>query len=201
VFSGYLTSPKWEIAIRQNLKIPNFEIKQLFQQIISKWFENTIKVNSSLLIAMIDSLTHNRIKEFERHFTAVMGDTFSYFDIDKPDGKRNREAENVWHAYTLGLLASTGDDYIIKSNRESGSGRYDILMLPKDRTKYGVLFEIKALDKKATQTAIDNQLDKALDQIEKNEYYKEFIAHQIPKRIEIAVVFTGKKVFMKAKNQ
>jgi len=101
----------------------------------------------------------------------------------------------------LGLLASTGDDYIIKSNRESGSGRYDILMLPKDRTKYGVLFEIKALDKKATQTAIDNQLDKALNQIERNEYYKEFIAHQIPKRIEIAVVFTGKKVFMKAKNQ
>lgn len=200
VFSGYLTSPQWKIATYQDLIIPNFEIKQLFQKIISKWFEISIKVNASLLMTMIDCLTNNRIKEFERHFKSVMGDTFSYFDLDKPNGKKNKEAENVWQAYTLGLLALASEDYIIKSNRESGEGRYDILMLPKDKTKYGVLFELKVLGKKATKKEIDDQLDDALGQIEKNEYYKELIAQNVPKRIEIAVVFVGKKVFMKHKN-
>lgn len=200
VFSGYLTSSKWKIADRQNLKIPNFEIKQLFQKIIAKWFETGVKINTSVLLQMIDCLMNNRIKEFERYFKSVMGDTFSYFDLDKPNGKRKKEAENVWHAYTLGLLAIANEDYIIRSNRESGSGRYDILMLPKDKSRYGIIFEIKALSKKTTKEVIDNQLDKALSQIQKNEYYKELIAHDIPKRIEIAVVFTGKKVFMKHKN-
>lgn len=200
-FSGYLTSPQWQTGDYQDLKIPNYEIRQFFLKNITKWFAEGLKVNPSLLLKMIDHLKYNRIKEFEYSFKAIMGDTFSYFDLEKPDGKRkNKEAENVWHAYTLGLLAAASEAYIIKSNRESGGGRYDILMLPKDRIHYGVLFELKVLDKKATQEDIDTQLEDALMQIEKNEYYKELIAHNVPKRIEIAVVFVGKKVFMRARN-
>jgi len=69
-----------------------------------------------------------------------MGDTFSYFDT-------NTEPERVYQAYLLGLLGIMGDDYIIKSNRESGAGRYDILLLPRNSKDYGIIMEIKQLKK------------------------------------------------------
>ena len=65
-----------------------------------------------------------------------MGDTFSYYDTA-------RFTENVYHAYVLGLLAFLSDDYIIRNNRESGEGRYDILLIPMDKGGNGVVIEIK----------------------------------------------------------
>lgn len=194
LYSGYLTAvgkDESHVNIYQ-LKIPNYEIKTLFQHIIWNWFEVGLKITTSLLLKMVKSLTENRIEKFEKYFQEIMGDTFSYFDVTK-------NPEDVWQAYILGLLAISGEDYIIKSNRESGAGRYDILMLPKVKTKYGVLMEIKTMDKDATQPQIDAKLEEALEQIEKNEYYKELIVQGIPKRIEIAMVFAGKKVYMRPK--
>ena len=172
------------------IKIPNYEIQTLFRKIILNWFEVGLKVTRSTLYNMVTALTENRIKAFEKLFKQVMGDTFSYFDIDK-----NPEA--VWQAYVLGLLSLLKNDYHIKSNRESGLGRYDVLLLPKDTANYGVVMEIKAMEKKATQQAIENKLTQALAQIKENEYYQELVQHKIDKRIEIAVVFAGKKVFIK----
>ena len=151
---------------------------------------------------MIKSLTENRIDEFGKCFQGIMGDTFSYFDLNKPETEEepNKQAEKVWQAYTLGVLSIASEDYIIKSNRESGDERYDILLLPKTKTKYGIVIEVKTMDKNASKAQIDAKLKKALGQIEKNEYYKELLAHAIPKRIEIAMVFVGKKVYMSSKN-
>jgi len=157
------------------------------------WLQTGLNITHSLLLQMFKALTHNRIREFEKHFRNVMGDTMSYFDPAK-----NPEA--VWQAYFLGLLSIGKQEYIIRSNRESGHGRYDILMIPKDKTKYGIVIEIKAMSKEATQQEIDAKLEEALKQIQKNEYYQELITHNIPKRIEIAVVFAGKKVFLLPKN-
>lgn len=193
VLSGYLTAIKKVAKKNYHLKIPNYEILTLFQEIIWHWFEVSFNVTQSLLLKMVEALTQNRIKAFEKHFKAVMGDTMSYFDPAK-----NPEA--VWQAYVLGLLSIAKEDYIIRSNRESGYGRYDILMLPKNKTKYGIVLEIKAVDKDTSQKAMESKLQEALEQIQKNEYYKELIAHNILKRIEVAVVFAGKKVKMLAKN-
>lgn len=202
VFSGYLTIVKEEKKHIYSLTIPNYEIKTLFSTIIWNWFEIGLDVTTSLLLKMIQSLTENRIKEFEKHFRAIMGDTFSYFDIGQSDDEEaeHKQLERVWQAYTLGVLSIASEDYIIKSNRESGEGRYDILLLPKVKTKYGIIIEVKTMRKKSSQAQIDKQLQKALNQIEKNEYYKELIAHDIPKRIEIAMVFVGKKVHILPKN-
>lgn len=189
LYAGYLTIAEKEDQQFYQLKIPNYEIKTLFQEIIWHWFEVGFNVTPSLLKKMIESLTQNRIKDFEKYFQGVMEDTFSYFDVTK-------NPEDVWQAYTLGLLSISKEDYIIRSNRESGAGRYDILMLPKVKTEYGIVMEIKTMDKDATQEQIDAKLEEALGQIERNEYYKELIVHNIPKRIEIAMVFTGKKVQM-----
>ena len=192
VFSGYLTLGGVKEDEKYPIKIPNYEIRTLFRKIIWHWFEVSFNITHSLLSEMVKALTQNRIKDFEKYFKRVMGDTMSYFDPAK-----NPEA--VWQAYFLGLLSIAKEDYIIRSNRESGYGRYDILMLPKDKTKYGVIIEIKAVDKETTENQIQVKLKEALNQIERNEYYKELVAHQIPKRVEIAVVFAGKNVMMLAK--
>jgi hypothetical protein len=104
----------------------------------------------------------------------------------------------------LGLLAILGDEYIIKSNRESGTGRYDIMLIPHDRTKNGVVIEIKTLetkssrDEKLRREKINRALQEALKQIEKHEYYKELTAHKIPEKniIKVPVVFVGKEAFV-----
>ena len=75
------------------------------------------------------------------------------------------------------------------------------MLLPDDKTKYGIIIEIKTLEKDAAQKRIDNKLDEALNQIEQNEYYKELIDHKIEKRIELALVFAGKNVFLKSETK
>ena len=157
---------------------------------ILEWLDTSVSVSFETLLAMTQSLTNNQMQAFETHFKTIMQDTFSYFDI-------HTEPERVYQAYVLGLLGMLSDDYIIKSNRESSQGRYDIMLLPRDSSHYGIVMEIKQLDKDSQQQTIDKQLTEALHQITKNKYYKELLIHQVNNRIEIAMVFVGKEVYMK----
>ena len=160
VFCGYLGIAE-ELGRKEYvLKIPNYEIKILFQDIVLEWLDKELQIRYRTLKSMAKSLTNNKIKEFERHFKKIMGDTFSYFDT-------NTEPERVYQAYVLGLLGIMGDDYIIKSNRESGAGRYDILLLPRKKQDYGIIIEIKQLEKDASKKSIEKQLSDALKQITK----------------------------------
>ncbi len=114
----------------------------------------------------------------------------------------NGEPENVYQAYVLGLLAIIGDDYIIKSNRESGEGRYDILLIPHDKTKYGIVIEIKqiARDEKDNvedfNKKIDDKIKEAKKQIDKNKYYMELIDNKISNIIKLPIVFAGKEPYI-----
>lgn len=193
-FCGYL-SPIHQVGAEEahSLRIPNYEIRLLFKQIIIDWFKKDLKIRQTTLRNLANSLRHNRLQDFEKYFKQIMGDTFSYFNI-------NTEPERVYQAYVLGLLGIMGDDYIIKSDRESGDGRYDILLLPKNQKDYGVIMEIKQLDKKATTAAIDKELTTALQQIHDNKYYKELKAHQITNRLELAILFVGKEVFLRGQS-
>jgi len=189
VFSGYLTPVKdWQDGAF-DLKIPNYEIRTLFKKIVVEWLKREVKVRDNTLRLMVRSLVNNQIPEFEKHFRQLMGDTFSYFDI-------HTEPERVFQAYVLGLLGILGDDYIIRSNRESGSGRYDILLLPHNPSQYGVVMEIKQLKKGASEEQIRQQLREALGQITDNRYYKELLDHKVSNRIEMAMVFVGKEVYI-----
>ncbi|MCO6487102.1 MAG: AAA family ATPase [Phaeodactylibacter sp.] len=189
-FSGYLTPVKWFKKKEYELKIPNYEVKTLFDEIVLEWLKKEVKVRDFTLKALAQSLVNNRIPEFEKHFKQLMGDTFSYFDI-------HTEPERVFQAYVLGLLGILGDDYVIRSNRESGSGRYDILLLPRDRSRYGVVMEIKQLKKDASEEEIQQQLREALGQITGNRYYRELLDHKVENRIEMAIVFVGKEVYIR----
>ncbi len=194
-FSGYLTSINKTGRKSYELKIPNYEIKTVFQDIILDWLNSDIKIKQTLLIDTTKYLTNNEIDKFEKGFKKIIGDTSSYFDI-------NGEPENVYQSYVLGLLAIIGDDYIIKSNRESGDGRYDILLIPHDKTKYGIVIEIKQITKEKKENEdnfskrINRKITEAKEQIENNKYFKELEQNKIEKIIKLPIVFAGKEPYI-----
>jgi len=194
-FSGYLTTESKRDVDNYSLKIPNYEIKYVFKNIILKWLSVDIKIRKTLLEETTKYLINNEIAKFEKGFKKIIGDTFSYFDI-------NGEPENVYQSYVLGLLAIIGDDYIIKSNRESGDGRYDILLIPHDKTKYGIVIEIKQIvrnpndDSETFNKKIDDKIKEAKKQIDKNKYYMELIDNKISKIIKLPIVFAGKEPYI-----
>ncbi|MEM8525968.1 MAG: AAA family ATPase [Bacteroidota bacterium] len=190
MFSGYLTPTKELGFDTYKLRIPNHEIKILFRKIILGWFNKDLNIYHSTLLKMTQALTEKRFPEFEETFQKIMGDTFSYFDT-------HTEPERVFQAYVLGLLGMMSDHYIIKSNRESGKGRYDIMLLPKDKSRYGIIMELKQIQKEATETRTKAALEEALSQIQNNKYYRELEAQDIHERLDIAIVFVGKEAHLR----
>jgi len=195
IYSGYLTIRKQVTRKKYELQIPNNELKTVFQDIILDWFDFNIKVKKTLLEETTNYLINNQIKEFEIGFKTIMGDTFSYFDT-------NTEPEKIYQSYLLGLLALIGDDYVIKSNRESGEGRYDIMLIPNNKKKYGIVIEIKQLPKKKKENKIylknriNKKIDEAIKQIEENNYCNELISNKITNIIKIPIIFVGKEPFI-----
>jgi len=200
LFSGYLTIDKKLSIDKYSLKIPNYEICYVFKNIIIDWLNLDVKIKQSLLIETTNHLINNRINQFELGFKEIMGDTFSYFDTAT-------NPEYVYQSYVLGLLAIIGDDYIIKSNRESGDGRYDIMLIPHDKTKYGIVIEIKQIHKidnekeEDKNNRINAKITEAANQIENNKYYKELIDNKIEKIIKLPIVFVGKEPYILMNNE
>ncbi len=197
-YSGYLTTRKQISRKGYELIIPNSEIKTIFQDTVIEWFESEINIDKYQLIETFNYLTNNEIPSFEKGFKQIIGDTFSYYNTAKTH-------EYVYQSYMLGLLAIIGDDYIIKSDKESGDGRYDIMLIPHDKSKYGVVIEIKQIEKlkdKETNNnfvkRINKSIKKALAQIDKNKYYKELIDSKIEedKIIKLPIVFAGKEPYI-----
>ena len=183
---------------RYNLSIPNSEVKQLFGEIIADWLTEKLQISSSLLYNTAYNLINNDLQDFEKDLQQLMGDTFSYFD-------KTSNPENAFHSYMLGLLAILGENYIISSNRESGEGRYDIQLKPFDIEKNGIIIEIKSIENRKEneekgdfQNRINDAIIKAENQIDIKEYDKELKAGKVKNIIKLAIVFAGKKPFVKS---
>lgn len=201
-YSGYLTAIEKTGRKEYKLATPNYEIKTIFQDIVLKWLKADVNIRRRLLIDTAGYLVNNQIVEFEKGFRQIIGDTFSYFDSAK-------KPEYVYQAYVLGLLAVIGDEYIIKSNRESGEGRYDIMLIPHDKSKYGIVIEIKQINKQSNNETgeqfalrVNQSLNSAKKQIEQKFYYNELIENKISKDkiIKLPIVFAGKIPYIKKIN-
>ena len=194
-FSGYLTSINKIGRKSYELAIPNYEIKTVFQDIILKWLNADIKIKQTLLINTAKYLISKDLVNFEKGFKEIIGDTFSYFDT-------KGEQESVYQSYVLGLLAIIGDDYIIKSNRESGEGRYDIMLIPHDKNKTGIVIEIKQITRNINETnekfhdRINNKIEEALNQIKTNKYYNELLDNKVTDILKLPIVFAGKEPYI-----
>ena len=98
------------------------------------------------------------LETFKTTFSDYCETTFSYFDISE------KEPEKFYHGFVLGLVACLKDRYYIRSNRESGYGRYDVMLIPDDKSKKGIVFEFKAVNKKKKETfedAIEDAIEDA----------------------------------------
>ncbi|MEA2041256.1 MAG: AAA family ATPase [Bacteroidota bacterium] len=205
-YSGYLTTKKQISRKEYELFIPNYEIKTIFQDTIIEWLETDIKIIKSLLQDTTNYLINNQLTDFEKGFKEIIGDTFSYYDTAKNN-------EYIYHSYILGLLAIIGDDYLIKSNKESGEGRYDIMLIPHDtstslstgKSRNGVVIEIKQIEKQQAKEKnedfnkrINKEIKFATNQIDKNKYYKELIDNKVDETniIKIPIVFAGKEPYI-----
>ena len=204
--NGYLTQIEKSKYGNYKLKIPNKEVRIVFTDIIRMWLNTEVKIKRDLLIDTAEDLINNRISDFETGFKKIVGDTLSYFDTArKSSGETTIDTEQIYHVYTLGLLAILADDYIIKSNRESKHGRYDILLIPHEKQQNGIVIEIKQTKKQSIneekeyfKKRINKSIDEALKQIEINQYHTELITNKIKPEniIKLPIVFAGKEPYI-----
>lgn len=191
LFSGYLKVVKQETKIGRihcNLKIPNLEVKYIYEEIISSWFKENIS-NEKFNI-MLKSLTSGDIETFENIFAEFVYRSMSYFDAG------GEESEKVYHAFVLGMLIALSEDYEVKSNRESGLGRYDVMLIPKDKNKKGIVFEFKKVNIYKKED-LQKAAEAALKQIKDKNYRQELLDREINNIIELGIAFEGKNILIK----
>ena len=189
VGTGYLKVTE-TINISEGLykvKIPNNEIKELFRSIIREWFNDKV-VGNDLRSILKDLVTLN-LKEFEKKFDVLVRQMFSFMDVGE------NTAENFYHAFVLGMLVGLKDTYYVNSNRESGFGRYDIMLEPKDKNGNSFIMEFKVLENKEEKT-IEDTIENAKKQIEDKGYETSLVERGFKNITKIVFAFKGKEVKM-----
>ena len=194
LFTGYLKSSfseKRGLKDYYKLNIPNLEVTSLYHKIVERWYEDTITQDNYSM--MLKALVSGDIKTFQKIFRAYVVNSISYFDVGAS------ESEKVYHAFVLGMLVALSDSYEVLSNRESGYGRYDVCIIPRDISKLGVIIEFKKLDEFDTET-VEELAEEALKQIEDKNYAASLESRGIKEILKLAIVFKGKEVFIKSVN-
>ena len=158
-----------------HLKITNLETTAMFSEMFTGWFQG----NHSSYHDFIRALLQGSIKQMNLYMNDVALDTFSTFDTGSRPSART-QPERFYHGFVLGLLVDLREEYLLKSNRESGFGRYDVMLIPKDRTRPAIVMEFKVFDGDEEQDLKDT-VQAALKQIEEKQYDTELLALGIPK--------------------
>ncbi len=169
------------------LKIPNYEIKLLFQEIVKSWFNDKVVGNN--LNSILKDLVELNLSEFEMKFGKLVEEMFSYMDVGK------NTAENFYHAFVLGMLVGLKDSYYVNSNRESGMGRYDIMLEPHDKRKNSFVIEFKVANDMNEKT-LEDVVDSAKRQIEEKDYESNLRERGFENITKIVFAFRGKECKM-----
>ena len=135
-----------------------------------------------------DLITLN-LKEYEKKFEKLVVEMFSYMDVGE------NTAENFYHAFVLGMLVGLKDTYYVNSNRESGMGRYDIMLEPKDKNGNSFIMEFKVLEDKEEKT-IEETIENAKKQIEEKQYEQNLKERGFKNITKMVYAFKGKEVRM-----
>ena len=169
------------------VKLPNYEIKLLFQQIIKDWFRNKV-IGNDLKSILKDLVTLN-MEEYEEKFKILVKEMFSYMDVGE------NTAENFYHAFVLGMLVGLKDTHYVNSNRESGIGRYDIMLEPKDKNGNSFIMEFKVY-KQDKEKTIEETIENAKKQIEEKGYEQNLRERGFKNITKMVYAFKGKQVKM-----
>ena len=185
-YKGLLLNPWYHISIT------NFETLSMFANMFSGWFESSdARYND-----FIKALLRGNIKEMNYYMNKVALATFSYFDTGKRPSEIS-EPEKFYHGFVLGLIVELSDKYEVKSNRESGFGRYDVMIVPFDKKEDAMVLEFKVYDSDE-ENSLEDTLSSALKQISEKEYDAELLSRGFAKEKirHYGFVFKGKKVLI-----
>ena len=172
------------------IEIPNIELSKIYYTVIETWFNESI--GSKELDDMLNALIANDIKTFERILSKFVLETLSYFNV----GRKTKEVERVFQAFLLGMLISLKDRYEVYSEKESGYGRFDVCVIPKDKSWQAIIMELKSIDTFNNETK-DQTLEAALKQIEDRKYETTLRQQGCTNIMKVAVTFDGKRVWAK----
>ena len=185
-YKGLLLKPWYHISIT------NLETVSMFANMFAGWFENPdARYND-----FIKSLLNNDLKGMNYYMNKVALATFSYFDTGK-NPSETLEPERFYHGFVLGLIVELSDRYEVKSNRESGFGRYDVMIIPLDKSEKAIVLEFKVHENDEEKT-LEETVSSALAQIEEKKYDTELINAGVKKENirHYGFAFEGKKVLI-----
>ena len=185
--TGYLKIVEQIDRKRYKVGIPNHEIKTLFEDIIDEWFKDKVVGND--LRSILKDLVELNMEEFEEKFQILVREMFSYMDVGE------NTAENFYHAFVLGMLVGLKDSYYINSNRESGIGRYDIMLEPKDKNGNSFIMEFK-VNNKTKENTIEETIANAKKQIEEKGYESNLRERGFSNITKMVFAFKGKECKM-----
>ena len=180
LFSGYLTVEEKIDHKNYVLRLPNKEIKELFRDtFLEKYFGR-----GSKLLYLMEALTENRIDEYEERLQEILLTSVSYNDTKKGN-------EAFYHGLIMGMGLYLEGEYITKSNIESGLGRYDFVIEPKNKTKRAYIMEFKATDSVENLEEVSKE---ALRQIEDKKYDVSLKQNGVKDITYLGIAFCGKQI-------
>ncbi|SKB93495.1 PD-(D/E)XK nuclease superfamily protein [Lachnospiraceae bacterium] len=190
--AGYLKPLKKELQADGSylceVAIPNREISAVYKSEILTYFQNVGAINKATSNMFAESLYSNNIDKLQKSISDYVVKSVSFYDAG---------TEGFYHGLVLGLIAMMDNQYIVKSNRESGYGRYDVSLIPRNKKLTGIIMELK-YEKDLDEKGLNKLADEALRQIEDKEYVIEMKDEGVRDILKLGMAFSGKKVIIKA---
>lgn len=191
--AGYLKTPKKELQADGSylceVSIPNREIAAVYKSEILSHLLQIGAITRTTANKIAESLYANDYKKLQKAIAEYMDKSISFYDAG---------AEGFYHGLVLGLIALMDNQYKIKSNRESGDGRYDVSLFPREDRYPGIIMELK-WEKDLSADALSGLADEALAQIDEKRYDAEMKEDGIQDILKLGIAFSGKKVSVKTK--
>ena len=191
--AGYLKTPKKELQADGSylceVSIPNREIAAVYKSEILSHLLQIGAITRTTANKIAESLYANDYKKLQKAIAEYMDKSISFYDAG---------AEGFYHGLVLGLIALMDNQYKIKSNRESGDGRYDISLFPREGRYPGIIMELK-WKKDLSADELSGLADEALIQIDEKRYDAEMKEDGIQDILKFGIAFSGKKVSVKTK--
>jgi hypothetical protein len=191
VLSGYLKAEPGEREFGEDepphrLAIPNREVAEVYRTTFRSWMDAGLKVRGGTIKGLLDALLDGDADLLEKQLQALATYMVSYHDVGA------HEPERFYQGLMIGLLAGLEPEYEVRSNRESGDGRPDVLVKPRHRGRPGVVLELKSARPK--ERTLEAALKEGLRQLRGTNYAAELSAAGVEPVHRLVVDFDGKRV-------